>query len=200
MASTDVRRRLSVEDRRAELIELGVEIFSQHAYDEISNEALAARAGISRSLLYHYFRDKRDFYLATIREMAQRLVDATSPDPELSFELALRSSLERFVQFVSENPAIYQAIVHGGIGSDKEMEAMLERVRRVSLDRVQDILGVANPPPALRILLYGWIGFTETAALEWSKARDLPADELVDMLTQTLTSRLPAHLIASNHR
>lgn len=198
MAPTEARRRLSVEDRRAELIELGVEIFSQNAYDELSTEALAARAGISRSLLYHYFRDKRDFYLATIREMAQRLVEATSPDPDLSFEAALRSSLERFVQFVSENPAIYQAIVHGGIGSDQEMEAILERVRRVSLDRVRDILGVPAPAPALRILLFGWIGFTETAALEWSKERDLPAAELVDMLTRALTSSLPAHLITSN--
>jgi AcrR family transcriptional regulator len=176
-----------------------VEIFSQHAYDELSTEALAARAGVSRSLLYHYFRDKRDFYLATIREMAQRLVEATSPDPALKFESALRSSLEGFVQFVGENPAIYQAIVHGGVGSDQEMDVILERVRRVSLDRVQDVLGVAAPPPALRILLYGWVGFTETAALEWSKARDLPANELVDLLARTLTSSLPAYLTQTSN-
>ncbi len=198
MPSTNTRRRLNVEDRRAELIELGVEIFSQHAYDELSTEALAARAGISRSLLYHYFRDKRDFYLATVREMAQRLVEATAPDPGLDFESALRSSLERFVDFVGENPAIYQAIVHGGVGSDRDMDALLERVRRVSLDRVQDVLGVTSPPPALRILLYGWIGFTETAALEWSKERDIPAAELVDMLAQVLTSSLPANFIQTN--
>ncbi len=176
MPAANVRRRLSVEDRRAELLELGIEIFSRHAYDELSTDALASRAGVSRSLLYHYFRDKRDFYLATVREMAQRLLDATAPDPEQGFEAALRSSLERFVNFVGENPAMYQAIVRGGVGSDREMEDLLEDVRRVSLDRVQDRLGVASPPPALRILLYGWVGFTETAALEWSKSRDLPPD------------------------
>ena len=83
------------------------------------------------------------------------------------------------------------------VGSDREMDELLEGVRRVSLDRVQDRLGVASPPPALRILLYGWVGFTETAALEWSKSRDLPPDELVDLLTGTLTSSLPSHLIQS---
>jgi len=195
MSTANVRRRLTVEDRRAELIELGIEIFSRHAYDELSTEALAARAGVSRSLLYHYFRDKRDFYVATVREMARRLVEATAPDPELGFEAALHSSVERFVHFVGENPALYQAIVRGGVGSDREMDELLEGVRRVSLDRVQDRLGVASPPPALRVLLYGWIGFTETAAVEWSKSRDLPPDELVDLLAGTLTSTLPPHLI-----
>ena len=194
MVAANVRRRLSVEDRRAELIDLGIEIFSRHAYDALSTEALATKAGVSRGLLYHYFRDKRDFYLATVREMARRLVEATAPDPELGFEAALRSSLERFVRFVGENPALYQAIVRGGVGSDREMDDLLEGVRRVSLDRVQDRLGVAAPPPALRILLYGWVGFTETAALEWSKSRDLPHDELVELLAGALTSRLPPHL------
>ncbi len=195
MPAATTRRRLSVEERRAELIELGIEIFSRRAYDELSTDALAATAGISRTLLYHYFRDKRDFYLATMREMARRLIEATAPAPELGFEAALRSSLERFVGFVGENPAIYQAIVRGGVGIDKEMEELLERVRRVSLDRVLDRLGVASPSPALRILLYGWVGFTETAALEWSRKRDLPAGELVDLLADTLASRLPPDVV-----
>lgn len=197
MPAANVRRRLSVEDRRAELLELGIEIFSRYAYDELSTEALATRAGVSRSLLYHYFRDKRDFYIATLQEMARRLIKATAPNPELGFEAALRSSLERFVQFVDHNPAIYQAIVRGGVGSDRQMDELLERVRRVSLDRVQDRLGLASPPPALRILLYGWVGFTETAALEWSRKRDLPPDELVDLLAVTLTSSLPPDLLQS---
>ncbi len=194
MPAANTRRRLSVEDRRAELIELGIEIFSRRAYDELSTDALASMAGISRTLLYHYFRDKRDFYLATLREMARRLIEATAPPPELGFDAALRSSLERFVHFVGENPAIYQAIVRGGVGSDREMEELLEGVRRVSLDRVLESLGVAAPPPALRILLFGWVGFTETAALEWSKNRDLPPDELVNLLAATLTSSLPPDL------
>ena len=142
MPATTTRRRLSVEDRRAELLELGIEIFSRHAYDELSTDALASRAGISRSLLYHYFRDKRDFYLATVREMARRMIEATAPETDLDFTAALRSSLERFVHFVCENPAIYQAIVRGGVGSDREMEELMESVRRVSLDRVMKQLRV----------------------------------------------------------
>jgi hypothetical protein len=74
------------------------------------------------------------------------------------------------------------------------MNDLLERVRRVTLDRVLDRLGIASPTPALRILLFGWVGFTETAALEWSKHRDLPPDELVDLLAGTLTSSLPPGL------
>ena len=130
--------------------------------------------------------------------MAKRLIAATAPDPGLGFEAALRSSLQRFVNFVGGNPAIYQAIVHGGVGSDQEVEHFLERVRRVTLDRVLDQLGVTSPSPALRILLFGWVGFTETAALEWSRRRDLPPDELVDLLAGTLMSSLPPALKQPN--
>jgi len=195
MPTSETRRRLSVEDRRAELLELGIGVFSRHAYDEYSTEALARQAGVSRSLLYHYFSDKRGFYLATVREMARRLVEATAPDPKLGFEAAVRSSLERFVDFVADNPALYQAIVRGGVGSDPAMNELLERVHRVSVDRVKDHLGIDTPAPALRILLHGWVGFTETAALDWSKHHDLPPDELVDLLATALTSNLPAELL-----
>ena len=48
-------RRLPVEMRRAQLLDLGIQIFSRYAFDEISTDALAERAGISKGLLYHAF-------------------------------------------------------------------------------------------------------------------------------------------------
>ena len=64
------RRRLSVDDRRDELLRVGMELFSTRAYDEIWVEEIADRAGVSRGLLYHYFPTKRDFYVAVNRAAA----------------------------------------------------------------------------------------------------------------------------------
>src|SRR4051794_34416347 len=76
------RTRLEVDERRAQLLELGLGLFSARPYDDVAIEDLAAAAGISKGLLYHYFPTKRDFYAAAIGEAARRLLDATIPREE----------------------------------------------------------------------------------------------------------------------
>jgi AcrR family transcriptional regulator len=49
------RIRLSPEQRRVQLLDLGVRLFSRRSLDELSVDVLAQEAGISRGLLYHYF-------------------------------------------------------------------------------------------------------------------------------------------------
>src|SRR5689334_1058061 len=62
-----VRSRLAVDKRRAQLLKLGQELFSNFNYDELSIDEIARRAGISKGLLYHYFPSKRDYYVEVIR-------------------------------------------------------------------------------------------------------------------------------------
>ena len=73
-----MRARLDVDERRRQLVELGLDLFGSRSYDEVSIDELAAAAGISKGLLYHYFPTKRDFYVATVREAAAQLVARTS--------------------------------------------------------------------------------------------------------------------------
>jgi AcrR family transcriptional regulator len=53
------RTRLDVDERRTQLVELGLEHFGERAYDDVSIDAIAEAAGISKGLLYHYFPTKR---------------------------------------------------------------------------------------------------------------------------------------------
>jgi AcrR family transcriptional regulator len=75
------RRRLSPEDRRAELLALGAEVFGKRPYDEVRIDEIAERAGVSRALMYHYFPDKRAFFAAVVRDEADRLYEATNNPP-----------------------------------------------------------------------------------------------------------------------
>ena len=71
--ATAKRSRLTVDERREQLVRLGVDIFSERPYDEVSIDEIAAAAGISKGLLYHYFPSKRDFYVAVVRHGAAQL-------------------------------------------------------------------------------------------------------------------------------
>src|SRR6476646_3852021 len=64
------RTRLSPEQRRSHLLDLGVRLFATRSLDELSIDVLAEEAGISRGLLYHYFGNKHAFHEAVVRGAA----------------------------------------------------------------------------------------------------------------------------------
>ena len=69
--ATARRARLSTDARREQLVAFGVEMFSERPFDDVSIDDIAAAAGISKGLLYHYFPSKRDFYVETVRAASQ---------------------------------------------------------------------------------------------------------------------------------
>ena len=75
------RRRLAVEDRRGELLQACLQIIGTKPWDEVSMADVAAAAGASKPLLYHYFSTKSDLYLAAVRSAADELRAATNLTP-----------------------------------------------------------------------------------------------------------------------
>jgi len=160
-------KRMSKEQRRAALLVSGMDIFAEHAYDALSTDEIAKKAGISKGLFYHYFGNKRGYYLATIEAVAERMLALTAPDPEGDFAEALTGSVAGFVGFVQAQPRLFTALIRGGIGSDPEAAGVLERVRQTSVRRVFERLGLAEPDAVTRAQVYGWVGLTEAVCLDW---------------------------------
>ena len=67
------RVRMSPDNRREQLLELGVRLLSTRPLEDLSIETLAEEAGISRGLLYHYFGNKQDFHTAVVQRAADDL-------------------------------------------------------------------------------------------------------------------------------
>ena len=77
-----VRRRLSADDRRRQLVGIGLAKIVETPIQDLSLDEVAAEAGISRGLLFHYFPTKTDFYLACISAAGRRMLRTTAPDEE----------------------------------------------------------------------------------------------------------------------
>ncbi len=181
-------QRLGVEERRHQLLELGKKVFAEHAYDELSTDDLARLAGVSTGLLYHYFPSKRDYYRATIAEVARQVLEDTKPIEGASPADAVHHSLEGFVRFIEKNDRLYRALVSGGIGSDREVTAILQSLRDESARRVIHVLGIAHPSPRVLLAAFGWIGFIEFTCLRWVESPTLPREEILKLLDQSLMS------------
>ena len=186
------RARLQVDERRSQLLELGLQLFAEHSYDELGIDDIARAAGISKGLLYHYFPSKRDYYVEVVRRAAGLLLERTEVAAvDVSAE-SLHHGLDAYLDFVEQHARSYVALVRGGVGSDPEVVQLLEDTRRTIAERILSKLSSDEPSALLRAALRGWIGMVEAASLDWLERRDLPRAQLRELLAQMLLAALAA--------
>jgi AcrR family transcriptional regulator len=192
--ATARRARLTTDARREQLVALGGEIFSERPFDEVSIDDIAAAAGISKGLLYHYFPSKRDFYVAVVREAADEMQLVTETPAGLPPLERLSAGLDRYLEYVETHGRGFATVLRAGIGSDPEVAAIVEEVRSAMAGRILDDLALSGPPPGagVRIAVRGWVGFAEAASLEWLERREITRDELRDLLIKALTGAVGA--------
>ena len=181
------RVRLDVDERRAQLLALGIRVFSQRPYDDVTIDDLARAAGVSKGLLYHYFATKRDFYVAALDHASRELLaSALEPEGETPQE-RLRRGLATYLAFVERHGNAYVALIRGGIGSDPEVSAILERTRATFVERlVAETPLEQHVPPIVRTAMRGWIGFVEASAIDWLETRAVPREAVVELLAGVL--------------
>lgn len=184
-------RRMDVDERRAQLLERGAELFTSHPYEELSMSKIAAEVGISKSLLYHYFPSKQAFFEATLSAWAEELQERTAVDPELPPVEQLTRSLDGFLAMVEENTVAYRNLMESAAGVP-EIRDLIAEVRRVTAERILDGLYADGAPPKARIAVSGWLWFMDGACLNWIEHHDVEREELRDLLLGVLMGALMA--------
>jgi AcrR family transcriptional regulator len=182
--------RLENERRREDLLRVGRELFSVHPYDALSVDDIAAAAGMSRGLLYHYFESKRDFYVAVVRTAAEEMREVTEPDPDAAPLEQLRQGLTAYFDYAEHRAEGYRAVVQGGIGADREVRDIADEIRQLNAQRILDSLGAHDPRPALRLAVRGWVGLVEAVTLDWLDHHDVDRERLIAELMSALNSSL----------
>ncbi|NGN62942.1 TetR/AcrR family transcriptional regulator [Streptomyces sp. A7024] len=183
-------QRLSADDRRRQLIGIGLQKLVERPIHELSLDEVATEAGISRGLLFHYFPTKKDFYVAVLEAAARRLLKQTAPDPEAAPAAQLHQSLDAFVAFLERRREPYLALMRGTAGGADYVIQVHEDTRAAFTGRVHDALGPESETPRVRLLVRGWFSLVEDTALEWARDRPLPREELIELLMGSLTALL----------
>ncbi|QBX56456.1 TetR/AcrR family transcriptional regulator [Nocardioides seonyuensis] len=184
-----VRRRLSAVERRRQLISIGLAQVVETPIQDLSMDEVAAEAGISRSLLFHYFPTKTEFYVACIGAAGRRILRTTAPDPELPGEAQVRQMLQALVEQIARRRSFWLALVHGHGVTDPRVSEVVSSVLAVSTDRVVEALGLEA---SQRPVVHAWWAYVEDRALTWSLPRDprVSVAELVEECEAALTALL----------
>ncbi|MFI5674919.1 TetR/AcrR family transcriptional regulator [Streptomyces cellulosae] len=186
-------RRLSVEERRSQLLEAALSLFAHRAPEEVSLDDVAEAAGVSRPLVYRYFPGgKQQLYEAALRSAAEELqhcFDEPRKGPSLP---RLARVLDRYLTFVDQHDAGFSALLQGGsVVETSRTTAIVDGVRRAAAEHILSHLRVTEPGPRLRMTVRMWITAVEAASLIWlDEDKQPPADELRDWLVEQFVAVL----------
>ncbi|MET0740033.1 MAG: TetR/AcrR family transcriptional regulator [Candidatus Nanopelagicales bacterium] len=185
------RRRLAADDRRSQLLGIGLSKLVNKPIQDLSMDEVAAEAGISRGLLFHYFPTKTDFYVACTAAAGRRVLRNTAPDPTTPGSEQVSSMVRLMVGQIDRRRAFYLSLVHGTGAGDARVARVYESVRDVSTDRVMQALAL---DAGVRPLVHAWWAYVEDLAVTWSaeppRRRKVDHDWVVGHAVDALRSLL----------
>jgi AcrR family transcriptional regulator len=188
-----VRTRLTIEQRRAQLLEIGGDLFARRPYEQVSIEKVAELAGVSHGLLYRYFPSKQAFFAAVIEAEGERLLHASLPDPALSPLDQIKAGLDVYIDQAENSPSAYR-MAHQLGSADSGLEPSGQARNIIQRDRVLNSLAAIIPiETETPFAVTSWLGFTQTAILDWIDNPVISRQQLHELCMRTLgaAARLP---------
>ncbi|HEX6967916.1 MAG TPA: TetR/AcrR family transcriptional regulator [Micromonosporaceae bacterium] len=179
------------EQRRAEFIDAAIRAVLRHG-PEVDMDQVAATAGVSKPVLYRYFADKAQLWLAVGEHLAATIVDAVGPAIEQVREerSLIEATVDAYLGLIESQPQLYRFVMHQSglpgihqlvVGTSRQVATGLARVigdrlRALGLDS-----GPAEP------WAYGLVGFVQAVGDWWiSHGQPIRRAALTDYLTTLL--------------
>jgi AcrR family transcriptional regulator len=183
-------RRLEPDERKEQILTCAAELFGEHPYAVVSTSDIAARAGVARGLINHYFGTKRELYLAVVRQSLRIPYGAVISLPEGSAEQRADAAVDCFLDMVSRQQKTWlTAIAPEGIGKDPEVEHILDEVDRAAADRVLEAMGFTRQDQnwdSYNALIRAYGGMVKAAGREWLVRGALDRTQVHTLLTRVL--------------
>src|SRR4051794_3241942 len=168
--TTRAARRLPPEQRQAQLTEAALSVAAEQGYANLSLEDVAARAGVTRNLLYRYFpRGRLDVFLAAVERSSEELTGEWSLDSGEALDERLARNFLRLVEHAAGPTDAWRVARHArAAAGEQEIAAANDRMRAVVVANVAlNHFGTTEPGPLALLALRAYVDFAETALEQW---------------------------------
>lgn len=119
------------EDKRKSIISAGFRVFSQYSYKNSPMSEIAAEAGISKSLLFYYFKNKKELYLFICKYSTelteQEIIRQKCYEKEDFFDIFL-SGLKVKVQLMRQYPDLSLFQLKAYYEKDKSLRPEIDQL------------------------------------------------------------------------
>ena len=191
--STQPRKRLTGEERRAAILDAALLVFADRGYHASSIDDIARGGGISKALIYEHFASKQDLYAVLLEQHAGVLFSALSEaisEAGRSAPARLEVGFDAFYRFVEEHRGAWLMLFREA--TDPEAVAVLDRITAEVTNFVASV--IAEDPGARRtvddaetrehgvqVIAQLLVGAVQSLATWWSDHQELPRERIVEM-------------------
>lgn len=185
------RRRVPREERRRRLLAGAQELFGTQGYRSTEVDQIAARAGVTKPMLYRHFPGgKAEIFLAVLEEHISTLLRslweamASSSEPRKR----LRNGLSAYLEFAEENTAGFNLLIASSGELDPAVGRRLREVRESIAsglaNTIADVMrGAGLQAQGAPLYAYAMLGGVESVTSWWLTLPDRPdRDQVVDYL------------------
>jgi len=171
--------------RRAAFVAAGADAIDRYG-PGASAEQIAEVAGVSRTVLYRYFRDREDLRQAIADHVVKAVLQSVQPRLRLSPQTTPRdiitAAVGEIAGWLDEHPNLYHFLRSRRAGASLDsVEGTLADNVAALLKLVMVFLGIdseAAEPGA-----YGLVGFVEAAGAWWLEHRTLSRARFVELVS-----------------
>lgn len=174
--------------RRRRILDAALQEFAAHDYKAANTASIAARAGISKGMLFYYFKDKKTLYLTLVRwlcELMEREMQIAHPTPQTDLFSMLDEIGRKKKPLLQSMPGVLEFSVRAFYHPGGELGEVMDRCMLRMTDMLFDkyLAGVDatkfkpgfGPRQAVDLLLYLTDGYLHTQRMA---GRPVDVDEL----------------------
>ena len=183
--------------RKHEILEKALEVFIEEGYEDVTFQKIAERCGITRTTLYIYFKNKREIFLWSIKQLTygieQELNEIVANEHQTS-GACLRAMLSTIVDVCEETTSLFSVLLTYLLSLQKSGDEPGKRVRR-RVVRLQHMLSTVM----IRGIKEGefkkvnvksanemFYGFIQSAIFRLSVLDEKTIDDIRDTLNQAV--------------
>lgn len=178
------------EMQRASILKSAADLFADKGYHAAAMSELARACGVSKPLLYHYYRDKdhilfdiADNYMDQLLAIIER-VEARGLAPQAHIEALIARFLEEYEHSQSQHAVLVQDVKH----LPEEQRNTVLRKQRLVVEAFAAVIEEIKPglrkrslDKAVTMILFGMINWTFT----WLRSDgDLSYSDMAPIVTQ----------------
>ena len=163
--------RLPRSERRESLLAAAREVFVEEGFHAAAMDDIAARAGVTKPVLYQHFGSKRDLYLAVLDAGAEQFLESvgralTSTENNRD---RVTATINAYLKFLNHDDEAYRLVFQSDLVNAPDVRARVQRVNTLSAELVSDVIaedtGLSRSEALL--LANGLMGMAQTAGLRW---------------------------------
>ncbi|MFC3994809.1 TetR/AcrR family transcriptional regulator [Nocardiopsis sediminis] len=190
------RKRMTGKERREQLLDIGRELFAERGFDATSVEEIAARAGVSKPVVYEHFGGKEGIYAVVVDREMQKLLgmvgeSLTADHARGKIENAA-SALLRYVEESSQGFRILARDSHAASGTGSFASLISDIATQVEHILAEEFRERGYDPKLAPLYAQSLVGMVALTGQWWLEVRkpkrDVVAAHLVNLAWNGLSN------------